>query len=96
MGRLLELTVDRKDVGRIDNSKLSSSDDTAPGFVVILQVIVLQILAPCLGRQEVVFHQRDPVSVSFFFDMVHFCNRSNNSQYRGGMTVAAFIFFGKT
>ena len=57
MRRMLELAVNRKDVGRVDNAKLGSTHDAAPGFVVILQVIVLQVLAYGLGRQEVVFQR---------------------------------------
>ena len=55
MRRLLELPVDRKNVAGIDDAKLGSTHDAAPGFVVIIQVLVLQVFAYGLGRQEVVF-----------------------------------------
>ena len=59
VGRLLELTVDRKNVAGIDNAELGSTHDAASGFVIVLEVDVLQVLAHGFGHQEVVLQRSD-------------------------------------
>ena len=53
----LELTVDRQDVAGVDDAELGSAHDAAPGFIVVLQVSVLQLLRYRFDRKEVVFQQ---------------------------------------
>ena len=55
----LELAVDRKDVAGIDDAELGSTHDTAPGFVIVFELDVLQVLAHGFGHQEVVLQRSD-------------------------------------
>ena len=54
VGRLFKLAKDRDDVRRIDDAELGGSDDTAAGFIVVLQVGVLQLLADRFDSEEVI------------------------------------------
>ena len=49
--------IDRQDVARVDNPQLGSSDDAAPGFIIVPQAGVFQLLADSLLDQEIVFER---------------------------------------